>query len=636
MLNLIMWWMMGCGDKALDNPQEKSACDPLDEGLCAFPFPSSFYMTEDSASRTGWKLDFQTASLPVNYNGIEANPALWNERDGFSPLTPIMTYFPNLSSQGLMSQLQLADYLSDTVSTIVIDVETGERIPHFAELDMSHDQDDRRALLLHPVQQIPWGHRIVVGMRNLKDTQGNLVSSSEAFAALRDDAITDDFDIEYRREHYNTVIFPALQAEGFQREDLQIAWDFVVASREGVTGKLLSMRDDLLNRLPEGGPQYEIDEVENFTVEENPHVAKRIYGTMTVPFYTEVEGKNTLLSRDENGMPMYMGDTKREFTIVVPRSLWENGESGPILQYGHGLMGKQSEVESGYLGEMANRDGYVLLAVDWSGMSIRDLDAIMLMMVNEIDHFSIVPERTQQGIIEVLAAGEMLSGDLAQDPELQSPVSNQSIVDTSTKYFYGNSQGGILGTVYTAISPDIERAVLGVCGGPFSLLLPRSSDFASYFTLLKTMYPDYMEISLWLGMMQTVWDSAEPSGYLDAIAKEPFAGNPSKNVLIQVGIGDAQVNTLGAHVQMRSIGGGLVSEPVREIWGLEELPNGYIGSGLVEWDYGIEEPFESVPPTEDNSVHGAVRQELLGQMQLHHFLSTGELQNFCDASCSGD
>jgi len=53
----------------------------------------------------------------------------------------------------------------------------------------------------------------------------------------------------------------------------------------------------------------------------------------------------------------------------------------------------------------------------------------------------------------------------------------QSVIAPEHSYYYGNSLGGILGTVYMATTIDVERGTLGVPGGPFGLLLPRSQDF---------------------------------------------------------------------------------------------------------------------------------------------------------------
>ena len=620
----------------IDFDGHKSDCDPLDEGLCAFPFPSSFYMKENAETQTGWQMDFSAAALPINANGVVPEATYLNERDGFSPLSPILTFIPDVSLDGVIGHDDLDGYLATDALTVILDADTGEKIPHFVELDMSHEQEDRRALILRPVEPMEWGHHYIVGIRGLKDTSGQRITPSNAFKALRDDSYTKNYDIEYRRRTFDNLLFPALEQAGFPRSELQLAWDFVVASKEATIGKAIWMRDDLLRRLPEGGPSYQLVNVEEFTRQENEHVAKRLYGTMTVPYYTTSPEEGVLLSRDEQGNPQYVGETERDFTVVVPHSLFEQNKSGAILQYGHGLMGSQSEVTSDYLEAMADRYGYVLLASDWSGMSRADLNDIIVMLVDEIDHFSIIPERCQQGFIELIAAERLLAGALSRDPELLMTDSNgetQSVVDVDKRFFYGNSQGGILGTSYLALTPFVQRGVLGVSGAPYSLLLPRSIDFTAYFMIFKTMYPDYLEITLWLGLLQTLWDSGGPSGYLDSIRKQPIEGNSPKDVLIQAAIGDAQVTTLGAHIQARGIGAGLLANPVRPIWGIEELNDGAQASGIVEWDYGLTEPFISTPPDAETDPHGRVRQERAAQDQIHSFLQTGALYNTCDGVC---
>ena len=161
-----------------------------------------------------------------------------------------------------------------------------------------------------------------------------------------------DYDIDGRSSLYENTIFPVLESTGFARDELYLAWDFQVASREHTLRQVLHMRDDALERI-DGGVPYTINEVEHFTLEENEDVAKRIYGTMTVPNYTEDIGPDVLLTRDEDGLPYYNGTRDIAFTIIVPRVLIDEQRSGPIIQYGHGLMGSQSEVRGGYLGEIA-------------------------------------------------------------------------------------------------------------------------------------------------------------------------------------------------------------------------------------------------------------------------------------------
>ena len=63
-----------------------------------------------------------------------------------------------------------------------------------------------------------------------------------------------------------------------------------------------------------------------------------------------------------------------------------------------------------------------------------------------------------------------------------------SIIDPTKLWYYGNSQGGILGGAYLALNPDIPRGVLGVPGTPYSLLFQRSADFTPFFGLLQNVY----------------------------------------------------------------------------------------------------------------------------------------------------
>ena len=64
--------------------------------------------------------------------------------------------------------------------------------------------------------------------------------------------------------------------------------------------------------------------------------------------------------------------------------------------------------------------------------------------------------------------------------------------------FDGNSQGGIMGGAATAVAQDWTRAVLGVPGMNYSLLLRRSVDFDTYAAILDPAYPDPVEQNLGL------------------------------------------------------------------------------------------------------------------------------------------
>jgi hypothetical protein len=511
-------------------------------------------------------------------------------------------------------------------------------MPYWAELDMSGDHvAGREFLIIRPVVPLRNGHRYVVGVRNLVDTDGAPIAASEGYAALRDDTATDNYDIEGRRDAYESI-FSTLEGDGWARAETTLAWDFVVGSKEKITGRVEWMRDDTLARIGASGPPYVIDSISD---EVNEHIFREIRGHFTAPLYLEADEPGTLLTRDEDGMPYYNGDTTVPFTIRVPRTAQTDPRPLKLLQYGHGLLGDQDEVGSGYLGEMADRYGYVLFAVNWRGMDEADANAIQLMLVQQIDRFGIIPEGGHQGLVQFVAAAAMMQGAMAEDPALALPDpaggADIPVVDPSEVYYYGNSQGGILGGVYLAMSPTIERGVLGVPGMPYSLLLSRSADFTPFFALFQGVYHDQEDISFWMALMQNLWDSAEPGGWGRQMAEDPISGVPAKQVLLQDAVGDAQVTTLGAQNMARAYGASLVETPLREVWGLDTQASGFTGSGFAEYEHGAPEiPTTNVPPDATYDTHEDTRRTFSAQEQLNTFLTTGTVVDYCDGVCDPD
>ncbi len=639
MHRLLLLALIGCGStessKTTNNDEllARGDCDPIAPTLCGLPFPSTFYMAEDDASPTGWRIALGETTLPTDTMDRQPSPTLFNEKDGWSPLTPLLAHFPGVSLDGLIGHDNIGAYTDAEAKTVIVDVETGERVPHFVELDATADDPDKTMLIVHTVSPMAHGHRYAVGFRNLIDEAGDPIVPSEAFVQLRDDIASNDAAIQERRDVYEDVVFPALEATGFQRDELILAWDFVVASRQGITDRAVWIRDDALDRVGPTGPEYIIDSIEDKPSED---VAMRLHGHFYTPLYTEKDQPGVLLTRDEDGMPYANGETRVRFTIIVPQTAIDDPRPLPIIQYGHGLLGSRSEVGNGYLGEFANNYGYILFAVDWTGMKSEDVSAISLMLVTEIDHFSILPERTLQGFSEFAVAMRLMAGRMVEDENLQAVDANGnniSLIDPDLRYYYGNSQGAILGGAYIALSQDIERAVLGVGGSPYHILLNRSADFDPFFLLFKNAFPDPAHIQYILALIQTIWDTGESSGYAQFVTRDPLPNTPEKDVLLQVAIGDAQVTTLGAHVMARAYGAKLVDTPARPVWGLETVPSGHVGSALVEFDYGLEVPFENLPPDPDTDPHENPRRDAAGQEQIHMFFEEGIIVNHCEGPC---
>lgn len=207
-------------------------------------------------------------------------------------------------------------------------------------------------------------------------------------------------------------------------------------------------------------------------------------------------------------------------------------------------------------------------------------------------------------------------------------------MDSTLTFYRGDSQGGIFGGSYMALSTDVKRGLLSVTGGPYSLILNRSKDFGPFFFLLGTVYPTSLDVQLAIGMVQMFWDQTEPNGYIAYMTENTLPGTPAHDVLIHCALGDHQVNTLGAHFEARAVKAALVQPYVREVWGLEKKTAPFTGSAIVEFDYGNPpDPITNEPPSQGQDPHEFPRREPAGYQQADAFFRTGQVTQTCVGPC---
>ena len=252
----------------------------------------------------------------------------------------------------------------------------------------------------------------------------------------------------------------------------------------------------------------------------------------------------------------------------------------------------------------------------------------------DIARFSTIPDRSQQGFVNLAVALRTLAGTMAADPALQ--LEGVPVVDGTTKYYVGGSQGGIYGATYMAITPDIERGALVVPGAAYSLMLPRSvywSDYATPFVVDR--WEDPRNVQMVLAYVQMLWDRAEPSGYATAITEEPFPDTPVHHVVLMEGIGDHQVPNLSTELLARSIGAAYLGPPNQTLYGLDPVDGPLDNQNVfIDFSYGLPpNPIENVPMTDGDDPHGSVFFEPAAQGAMFEFLLTGTMQNYCDGAC---
>lgn len=618
-------------------------CDPIATKKCLMPFPNDFFTVADPSSATGRRVHFDAASMPTNSAGTPIDPTEWNRNDGFSPGAMIVTYVPgiDLGVSGAAPITDIGRSLTRDQPIALIDAATGERWPIWSELDAQADPANEPALIVRVAKNLPEGHRFIVAMRNLRAADGSAIPTERGFKLYRDSVPTFTWAIESRRAHFESV-FRDLERAGIARANLDLAWDFTVASETNLAGRMLHIRDDAFASLNGAAPAFTVTSV---TDNVDDRIFRRVTGTFTVPSYLTGDGSpgnrfNYASGSGPDAVPARHGNLTAQFICNIPRSVSVDGND-PVTPargaiYGHGLLGSHGEVNAGNVRTMANDHRMVYCATKWSGFADEDL-GIAVQTLQDVSNFPKVADRTQQGFLNQLFLARLVKDakGFASNPAFRLGAAATPVLNGSV-FYDGNSQGGILGGALTAISTDFTRAVLGVPGMNYSTLLQRSSDFETYKQILNPSYPNELDRIIWFSVVQMLWDRSEANGYAQHITDDPYPGTPRHQVLYDVAFGDHQVANVTAEVAARTVGARILlpglapgrSPDVVPFWGITPisfLP--WNGSAIVYWDSGNPHPpLTNLAPSEPaygNDPHEFPRRTPAAQQQKSDFLQTG-------------
>lgn len=617
----------------------KAECDALDPTACALPWPSSLYLEPTTDTTSGVRLTFAERSLPDNNRRQVIGPEMFAGLDGYGLGSPIIAALGELDYAELPGEWEgMERSVAADASTMLFAVrgETLERVPHFVEPDLSADESTpitylRPAVVLDPAT------RYVVAFRDLRTVDGDAVEPSAAFAALRDGTPSGDPGIEARRERFEEI-FGWLEAEGVDRGELVLAWDFVTGSEEALHRRLDQSIAAALEAAPNGGA-ITIDEVTRFAPtddgsgdEVDPHIRYRLSGRMTRPMVvTRPEnGRGWQMSLDAAGDVTVAGDGDTRVLIHVPHRALE-GEPEGVIVYGHGLLGNEQEIRADHLRRLAEEHGFVLAAVPMVGMAADDASDVGMALF-DLDEFGVISDGLHQGILDhhllARAARETLAEVLAGvDPAIS--------IDASQVYYFGGSQGGIFGQTIVATSPDVTRGVLAVPGNNYGTLLQRSTNFEEFEAVLQVVYPSAVDRAVIVAALQLLWDRTDPVSYLGRLLEPERFGEPERRALYLLSKGDYQVAVLTNEIAARTWPERLplmANYDERVPWGLETTPYPRDGSGVVLYDFGNPWPMDrgNTPPDDGlGDPHGRIAEIDEAGVQLETFLREGTIIDIC-------
>jgi hypothetical protein len=650
------------------------------------------------------------AEVTEGGEGKPIDPLEWNRNDGFSPGSMVITYVPDLdlhvtwgtqdrphSDVGINEPgyfdyrdhiTDIGLYQNDDAPMVILNTATGERHPFWSELDIHPGAvgAGEQLLILRPAVNFEEGTRYVVALRNLKRTDGSVIEPEAEFATYLAGS-------GERQAYFDTSIFPTLDTAGIAKDDLYLAWDFTVASERNLAERMLHMRDDAFGRilgdtdLTDGTtadsavPDFVVDSTEdrNDTWTDShgqPHTQqiRRVRGRVTVPNYMDriqqTEGHvqasgqasvpavggvyydipapgSRLLDLDLDGLPD-QNPAEPEVNVPFVCDVVLDGDARYGVLYGHGLLGTRDQI--GDVRSPRRNGPFYGCAADWWGMSTSDVPTV-LAILTDLSHFPSLADRAQQGFLNFMLLGRaMIHPDgFATDPAFQQDGASLIANGHETPLYYdGNSQGGIMGGSLVAVSPDIDRAILGVPGMNYSTLLNRSVDWEgelvlepdlpAYSVPFYAQYQDPVERQVVFSLMQMLWDRGEANGYAQHMTTDPLPNTPRHDVMLQVAFSDHQVANVSAEVEGRTIGAPIMVPGLAdgrhweaEPYFSETATYPHQGSALVYWDSGnATPPNGNLPPDHNGDPHGHPRSEPAAGWQEAHFLLTGQMVDVCN------
>ena len=269
-------------------------------------------------------------------------------------------------------------------------------------------------------------------------------------------------------------------------------------------------------------------------------------------------------------------------------------------------------------------------------MSKADLGAVLGLISGTPGQAYQFVERVYQAMVNWQVITRAMRTSFANEAALHRPLLGAGVIvrgdgttnagtllyDPTAVYYFGASLGSILGSVMTAMNPDVERAALEVGGGSYEQIMPRSTPFAGFNFFIKSAMGNELAAQTVEAMMATTLDRIDPATYAPYLIGSQLPGNPNRQVLLQAGIGDAEVPNCATYLQARTLGVSMVQPTPQATYGVPLAAASGLQSALTMWDFGVSPSvYLAAAPTTDNPVHVGLRNVTSAIAQMNAFLA---------------
>jgi hypothetical protein len=488
-------------------------------------------------------------------------------------------------------------------SVRLVDLDTGEEIVAFAELDAHPDavSSGERTLIVRPMRAMTPGHTVAVAITDAVTTAGRPLAAS------------DWPEWTERPEHAD--LLARLADLG---HEAVIAWDFPVADGTAITRHLAASV---------GVPAaYTFEYVVPAESGNLPaRVWKKIEGTYTTDNWLV---DDRVFALGDDGLPVAQGTTEAYLYVHVPESVRDAAPGTvPVMIFGHGILSEPDEYldeddDPSAVIELADRMGAIVVATKWRGLTYDDQPEAIA-VASDFARFPELTDKLAQGVANTLALIRLVDeGTLLDDPELGG------LADRSRLYWYGISLGAIEGSVTLANQTRIEHAVLHVGGSAWATMLERSSNWPVFETLVSRAFEDPWDRQVLYATSQMLWDPVDPASYADDLRGRPF--------LYQEAMGDNQVPNITTELLARSDGAPLGTPSVTQPTGIQTVALPAAAPVLVQFDPEKGDPDPVNRPPSDSGAHGDPRlwEGCIAQT-LQYYATEGTVEHYCgDTACA--
>jgi hypothetical protein len=611
-------------------------CQPLAPDVsCTLPYPSDFFLVPDPTLPSGKKVALSGAAKPVTPDGKDLDfTAAW-VADGASRQPTIVAVVPGeIVGDGLPNVMDDPTRSMDPASspTLLVRADTGEMIPHYVDLDQRPTDPAKVAIAIRPFVQLAPRTRYIVALRGVKTASG-VAPPAEGFRRLRDKQTSLDPALAAIAMRWESDVFAPLEKKGIGRKDLQLAWDFTTGSVERPTHDMLRLRDLTLAWLKTHTPEVTV--TSNMPDAGTGEYWRVVRGTIKGPLFLDKAGVGGRLLRDAQGEVAQNGETTFPFVALVPTTVRDQWEPGRALGFGHGFFGSMEETDGMPARKLLSTLHAVTFAIDWWGMSAADRDQVIDDITMRPAHTADFTERTHQAMANWMVMTAAIRGPMQQMDDLKRPMSGPGtstngqgmsnagalLYDPAHVYYFGASNGHILGGVMNALNPDVERAVLNVGGAGWTHMMPRARPFLSFQFLLLATLRDALLMQTAIALIAAQLDRTDPATYAEWLIGSKLPGNPDRKILMQTGLGDAEVPNPGSFFHARALGLSQVGPTPLTVFGVPTADASTLTSALTLFDFGVDTSGYRLPaPLPENRVHNALRTDPQAMAQMDAFL----------------